>query len=298
MTLETRIRDNLAAAGDALVVPEPRHHPVASPASIWRRPLAIVVAAAVVTVALVALPVILINPDVPGSEPLGTTVPTIANSAPPTTSPPPTSTTTPETSTTLPPDLVPLAEISTDSAQYQLWAKGGDLDEDQPAASVILWANSPDGSDQIDQAQVGESDGFLYNVVIGVDGVCSFTSEPGTDRVVVQMRWSASSGCSEPFVFELRDGSLVEVDANAEEISQLFIAAWQSADEATMSSLASREAVDSALRTAAPTTDPTFVSCEGAAGSVYCSYDDGGRTITIRVQNVESPPTVIEVRTG
>lgn len=190
-----------------------------------------------------------------------------------------------------------LADISTDSARYLLWAREGSVDEDPPTATIELWATSPDGSQQIDQVQVGETDAFFYNSVIDRGGVCSFfASDSEPDRVVVQMLLGPSLGCSQPFVFELRGDSLVEVEANAGEVSRLFVDAWRAGDESTMSGLATPDAVQSALGIAAPAEDSS-PSCGAAAGSVYCTYDDTGESIVIRVQNTESPRTVVEVTT-
>jgi hypothetical protein len=40
-----------------------------------------------------------------------------------------------------------------------------------------------------------------------------------------------------------------------------------------------------------------FDRCEGAAGSIYCSWIDGAQRLIIRVRNVEPPPrAVVEIR--
>ena len=286
INLEDRVRLNLKRAGNALVVPQPRRQHVTTTPSVWKRPMRIVVASALATLVLIALPVILVNPGDQGSgpsspvvEPSTTTIGTV----PPTTEP------------TL---LVGLKDVSTERAQYLLWARESDVEEDPPTASIVLWANTPDGSEQIDQVLVGEADSFFYNSVIDVDGLCPFYA-PEPDRVVVQVRLSASMGCSQPYVFELREGSLVEVEASAEEISHLFVTAWEAGDEATMAGLVSDpEVVQQAFSIAPTLTDPTLKTCEGAAGSIYCTYETADESVVIRVQNVEPPRTVTGVQTG
>ncbi|HZD22184.1 MAG TPA: hypothetical protein VE569_02110, partial [Acidimicrobiia bacterium] len=92
----------------------------------------IVVASALATLVMIALPLILVNPGDQGSgpsspvvEPSTTTIGTV----PPTTEP------------TL---LVGLKDVSTERAQYLLWARESDVEEDPPTASIVLWANTPD----------------------------------------------------------------------------------------------------------------------------------------------------------
>ena len=299
-SLEDRVRDALKATADSLVVPEPRRRPVKTRPPFWRTPMGIVATAALATVLLIALPLILVNPGFQGSEPSSpattpapTTVPpSETTTVPPTTTAPPTTT---STSSGAQEAIPPLADINTSTAQFILRASGNH-DVDPPTATVLLWANTPDGSTLLDEIQVGETDAFFYNTVIDVDGVCAFyasSSEP--ERVVVQMRLSSSLGCSQPFVYELRDNGLVVVDATAEEIGSLFVEAWRSGDEATMSSLATPEAVAAALAIAPTLAEPSLGTCEGAAGSIYCLVADAGQTTVIRLQNVDPPVTVVEV---
>jgi hypothetical protein len=77
-------------------------------------------------------------------------------------------------------------------------------------------------------------------------------------------------------------------------VARLFVEAWRQGSEAAMEILATPEA---AAQSAAiePPSVIAFQQCEGAAGSVYCTWrvDDG--EVVVRVSNVEPVPRVTEL---
>jgi hypothetical protein len=86
--------------------------------------------------------------------------------------------------------------------------------------------------------------------------------------------------------------------ASAEGAAGMFRYAWLAGDRERMAGYGSAAAVEQASaipldRWGAAQED----GCEGAAGSVYCTWrrDDGARLV-LRVGNVERPPQVLEVR--
>jgi hypothetical protein len=287
MSVEQKVRDNLTAAADALVVPEPRRQATTKTAPGWRRRLTVAAAGAAAVIALVAIPVILTNLGDTGQGPATPIDTTLAS----------TTTTVPETSTSPAPYGFTLLETSTASTRFYVSADQVGSDDPQ-AATVELLALPVDGDQPIDDVIIGDEGGFFWNTVTDVDGVCSLFSSTNSsvDRVVLQVRLSSSIGCSSPYVYELRDGSLAAVDPVANEIAQLFIDAWKAGDQTTMAGLASSEATQDANGIEAPV-DPVFSMCEGTAGSSYCTWTDSGRNLTIRVQEVDQPPVVIEVLT-
>jgi len=80
--------------------------------------------------------------------------------------------------------------------------------------------------------------------------------------------------------------------------AQAFFEGWVANDAAKMAANGEAAAVTQATALASSRNRPwNFDRCEGAAGSVYCSWLDAGQRLIIRVRNVEPPPrAVIEVR--
>lgn len=82
-----------------------------------------------------------------------------------------------------------------------------------------------------------------------------------------------------------------------------FIAAWVAADRDAASALATPEVVDQLFAVDAGEAPWALVTCEGAAGSSYCTFGDGaGGEIVVRVGNeaaaLGQPQAIAEVRVG
>lgn len=80
--------------------------------------------------------------------------------------------------------------------------------------------------------------------------------------------------------------------------AQAFFEAWVANDATKLAANGEAGAIAQANALASSRTRPwVFDRCEGAAGSVYCSWIDAGTRLVVRVRNVEPPPrAVIEVR--
>jgi hypothetical protein len=80
--------------------------------------------------------------------------------------------------------------------------------------------------------------------------------------------------------------------------AQAFFEGWVANDAAKMAANGEASAITQANAIISSRTRPwNFDHCEGAAGSVYCSWLDAGQRLIIRVRNVEPPPrAVIEIR--
>jgi hypothetical protein len=85
-----------------------------------------------------------------------------------------------------------------------------------------------------------------------------------------------------------------EPPGSAEETSNLFVDAWVSGDDEALGALATSEVLQSIGDFPAPV-DPVFSFCEGAAGSLYCTYEVEEGELVIRVAN-QPPFQVTEVR--
>ena len=73
----------------------------------------------------------------------------------------------------------------------------------------------------------------------------------------------------------------------------MFVDAWASGDDETLGALATSEVLQSIGDFPAPV-DPVFSFCEGAAGSLYCTYEVEEGELVIRVAN-QPPFQVTEV---
>ncbi len=69
--------------------------------------------------------------------------------------------------------------------------------------------------------------------------------------------------------------------------AQAFVTSWVDRDRARAARLGTPAAVDAAFGST-PTKAPTFTSCEGAAGSSYCTWEGDEFTMTVRVLNEKS----------
>ncbi|MFZ0627285.1 MAG: hypothetical protein WAN34_12380 [Acidimicrobiia bacterium] len=291
MDLEKRVRDNLSAAAESLVVPEPAGDPVGKRPRFRNSRVMVALAGAAAVVVVVAIPMFLL--DFGGSESAGPV--TTAGST----------TTIATTTTSLSPGptigsygLV-LLDTSDGGTRFVMAAEKIDA-EDPPTATVKLLA-LPDGGDEpFDEVVVGDPGGFFWNSVTEPTGICTtdFSSAPEAARITFQVRLSASLGCTAPFAYEVRDGVLSEVPPSAEAVANLFMSVWSGgAEQTTMATLASADAIQQASELGPPS-QPVLTGCEGAAGSVYCTWQDARQDIVVRVDNVDQPPVVAEVRSG
>ena len=301
MRVEEKLRDNLKAAADALVVPEPKTAPLPgrSATSWWRGPgFALAGAAAVLALALPAL--ILWSgggssseTGTPATDP-STMVDSIDVS--PTSSPTTTPTTT--STTTQAPDpggtTVTLDELTINSHILSLLATLAD-DEEMPTATVLLQVTPPGGVEPSDEIVVGTPAGFFWHPVSGEGAVCEFSADE-TDNgveVTVQILVTPSIGCSEAYGFVLDGEDLTPDIETPEGVAQQFVVSWVAGDEETMSDLADPGALSQAREMSTPA-EPLYSYCEGAAGSVYCTFEVVRGELVIRVQT-EPPSRVIEV---
>jgi hypothetical protein len=80
--------------------------------------------------------------------------------------------------------------------------------------------------------------------------------------------------------------------------AQVFFEGWVANDAAKMAANGEAAAITQATALAPSRNRPwNFERCEGAAGSVFCSWLDAGQRLVIRVRNIEPPPrAVVEIR--
>jgi hypothetical protein len=67
--------------------------------------------------------------------------------------------------------------------------------------------------------------------------------------------------------------------------AEAVFVAWQSTDGPTLRDLAEPGAVETLSATAPPRAAWTGPTCEGAAGSSYCTWTSAGITLVLRVAN-------------
>jgi len=88
---------------------------------------------------------------------------------------------------------------------------------------------------------------------------------------------------------------------NARDYAGAFVTAWAGRDRVRATELATAGVVQTAFASSVPT-PPQLKSCEGAAGSSYCTYEGDEYTMTVRVLNEmasqRQPHAVSEVRFG
>jgi hypothetical protein len=296
MSIEQKLRDNLEAAADALIVPEPRRSPAPTEAPPWRHGLRFALAGAAAVLALAIPALILWSGGSPSSDvgPPTTDSPAVVGSTDQVTTLPEPST-TPSTNTTTPAETqATLGEITVGDYELALTAERVD-EEDPPIATIRLQA-TPVGADRAtDEIVVGTYAGFFWHPVTGSEAVCEFAAEPTADGadVEVQILLSASLGCSQPFAFVLTSGELSPGEQAPEDVALAFVSAWQAGDEELMSELSDPDAEELTADLPRPS-DPVYSYCEGAAGSIYCTFEDEGGELVVRVRN-EPPARVIEL---
>ena len=297
MTLEQKLRDNLEAAADALVVPDAKKAPVASPRPSWRGGLGYAAAGAAAALAL-AIPALLLWSGRAPTEEVGapSTAPALTGTsiqgtvAPPTTP----STIVAETSPGTDETSRAIGEITVGDFGLTLVARRIE-EEEPPTATVILQVTRFGESEPSGEAVVGDPAGFFWNTVVGAEAVCEFSATPteqGAD-VVVGLLLSPSLGCSESFELELDSGRLSPSTGSAEDIARQFVTAWELGDEDTMIALSTPDAMRMARELPQPV-EAEFSYCEGAAGSLYCTWEVVGGEAIVRV-GTEPPNNVLEV---
>jgi len=293
MRLEQQLHDNLEAAAQALIVPEPRRVPAPKPMPGRRRPLAFVGAGAVAALALIVIPALIINP----SQPTSTMLVPVPDTESEPTNPSVVTTIAPPSTAGADADEVILGESSIGDFRLVVSATIEEVETEPPVATVLMKAL--DSRDVlVDEVVIGEQGMFFWYPVSGPDGVCQLspTPTPLGGKVGVQILLSASVGCTTPYVFEIdqSDGSLVSSEPSAEDVAWLFVEAWGLEAEQAMESLASLEAIEQAA--AMPLQKVSIPgSCEGAAGSTYCNWETEGGNLVVRVTNGPTP-LVVEVR--
>ena len=292
MSLEQLLRENLQAAATALEVPPAKRELIASEMKPWRQRIAFAGAGALAILALV-LPVFLMSRpqpvDVEPTNPPGaTTVPAPFTAAEATAVP----TTSAPSTTALGGDVFALGSTSTEGHLYTVTAeKSGD--SEMPIATVTLAASGPGGASS--EVVVGDTSSFFWHSVSGEGGLCMLTatSAPEAESVGVQVLLSPSLGCSEPYFFSLTGEDLAPKEAEPEDVARLFFDAWTQGADPAIAVLATPEAANQAAAMT-PTGQPAFSSCEGAGGSMYCTWEGVGPGYVVRVSNTESIPMVTE----
>ncbi len=299
MSLEQKLRDNLGVAANSLVVPEARRMPVRSRGTGWRRRAGYAISGAVAALVLVIVPALLLGrPEPSGVDPVtpvagpatDTVVDTTAEQhVAPTASAPVTTIGFEEESV--------LGEASTPTHLFTV--KAGRTEETEPSTAVVTLGVSTLDGETVDQIVVGEPSGFFWHSVTEPGGLCllSASATPDGASVGVQLLLSSSMGCSEPPLFELGGGSLRPKDTTPEDVARLFVEAWQQGATAAFAGLATPEAADQAAALPRPV-EMGFSGCEGAAGSVYCTWEGAGEALVVQVTSLEPMPVVEQVAIG
>ena len=76
----------------------------------------------------------------------------------------------------------------------------------------------------------------------------------------------------------------VAIPDNPKAYGQAFVTAWVDRDKADAVRLGTTSAVDTAFGSTVKTA-PKFTTCEGAAGSSYCTWEGDEYTMTVRILN-------------
>jgi hypothetical protein len=121
------------------------------------------------------------------------------------------------------------------------------------------------------------------------------TSDPTTPTVTVTVTAPATSTLPSPTLSKPRKPNTsmttpppardpLVIPDNPQAYAQAFVSSWVDRDRARAAELGIATAVDTAFA-ATVKTAPTFKSCEGAAGSSYCTWEGDEYTMTVRVGN-------------
>jgi hypothetical protein len=82
----------------------------------------------------------------------------------------------------------------------------------------------------------------------------------------------------------------------SEEVAEAFFEGWKAGDRAVMEHLSEPTALEEADRLSELTSESWEPElCEGAAGTVYCSWVSDAGTLAIGVRNIEEPHIVTSV---
>ena len=296
MSLEQKLRDNLEAAGRALIVPDTKRAHLPKPARVWSHGLRFALAGAATVVVLAVPALILLSGGTSPDDRGVSTTPTTGDveSTGDDTSLSPTSTTLKPDTTIIVESQVVLDEIAV--GDYRLTLTARRLDEEEPpTATVSMRVTSKADGEITDEAVVGSPGGFFWFTLTGSDAVCEFRSELTLDaaEVLIQLLLSPSLGCSDPYRFALSGGELTPAPQSPDVVARQFVAAWEAGDQEMMSELADSQAIDQAEIVPVPV-KPMFSYCEGAAGSTYCTFEVSGGELVVRVRN-EPPGRVTEL---
>jgi hypothetical protein len=295
MSLEQKLRDNLEAAGRALIVPDTKRAHLPKPARVWSHGLRFALAGAATVVVLAVPALILLSGGTSPDDRGVSTTPTTGDIESTGDDTSPTSTTLKPDTTIIVESQVVLDEIAV--GDYRLTLTARRLDEEEPpTATVSMRVTSKADGEITDEAVVGSPGGFFWFTLTGSDAVCEFRSEltpDGAAEVSVQLLLSPSLGCSDPYPFALSAGELTPAPQSPDEVARQFVAAWEAGDQEMMSELADSQAMAQTEVVPVPV-KPMFSYCEGAAGSTYCTFEVSGGELVVRVRN-ESPGRVTEL---
>lgn len=303
MSLEQKLRENLDAAAEAIVVPSARRAPQKTPGIGWARRLVFAAGGAIAVLALIIVPALLVGPppEDAGTEttgPVEDAAPDLLDETVPETFSGP-STTPP--ATTVGPDEEPgvIGETMTDDHRFTVSAEQTGED-DMPTATLTLNATPTDAPDDvIDEVMIGDASIFFWHTVTGPEGLCLLSStqtEAGVS-VAVLVLLSPSLGCSEPYLYEMSGETLTAKDTSLPDVANLFVEAWQSGSVPAIEALATPEASAQAADLPAPA-ETTFNSCGAVAeeqGIVECTWETTGTTLVVRVSGIEPMPAVMDV---
>lgn len=86
-------------------------------------------------------------------------------------------------------------------------------------------------------------------------------------------------------------------ELTSQEVAQEFLDAWRAGSEEALLAISGPEATAAAVALAAQANGAwSFDRCEGAAGSLFCTWRRGTSTLVIRVANLDPPARVTEFR--
>lgn len=293
MSIEQMLRENLEAAAEAIVVPPAKEMPAPRALPIWRRPLVFAAAGALAVLGL-SVPIFLMaGPFMDDPQEPAATFAAPATTSPTTTVPIVVSTTSaPFVGGSTEEEGVAIGELDRDTHHYRIIAVPGD-EEEAPTATATLVVDS--AGEELARAVIGEPSAFFWHSISEPGGLCLLTTwdDGGQEVIGVQILLSPSLGCSDPYVYEFSGETLVARPAEAADIANMFVEAWRQGSDAALEILATPEAAAQAAAIEPPEV-ASQAQCEGAAGSIYCTWQVDGGEMVVRVSNVEPAPRVTE----
>ncbi len=255
----------------------------------------LVVAGVVAVVAAVAATAVALG-DVDDTDPVSTTTVTV-----PATGAPDSPVTAPPADPAVPDAAVPVVE--------HLAPETGLVDARAAVIDSVVATADPQRLLVTFTAGVTECEGLDRVVVTETTEVVRLTvytaTRPPADRVCIEIArtYATEVVLGQPLGGRaVVDGSRSPVDAaasSAEEVARAAFTAWRTGDDATLRSLATPEAADAAIAARAVGGDGwSFARCDGAAGSLYCTWTRGAQVLTERVSNVEPTHRLTELTVG